>query len=84
MDMILNHLLPVLRNLKDGQIDGPVLVHVVTEKGKGHPFAGPSLKNIMRCRNLMWSRASSQNHLPIARPIHLSLPTPCKLRGTAG
>ena len=38
------HLLPVLRNLKDGQIDGPVLVHVVTEKGKGHPFAGPSLE----------------------------------------
>ena len=37
-----NHLLPVLRNLKKGQIDGPVLVHVVTEKGKGHPFSGPS------------------------------------------
>ena len=37
-----DHLLPVLRNLKDGQIGGPVLVHVVTEKGKGHPFAGPS------------------------------------------
>ena len=37
-----NHLLPVLRNLKRGQIDGPVLVHVVTEKGKGHPFSGPS------------------------------------------
>ena len=37
-----NHLLPVLGNLKRGQIDGPVLVHVVTEKGKGHPFFGPS------------------------------------------
>ena len=37
-----NHLLPVLRNLKRGQIDGPILVHVVTEKGKGHPFSGPS------------------------------------------
>ena len=37
-----DHLLPVLRNLKNGQIDGPVLVHVVTEKGKGHPFSGPS------------------------------------------
>ena len=36
------HLLPVLGNLKRGQIDGPVLVHVVTEKGKGHPFSGPS------------------------------------------
>ena len=37
-----SHLLPVLLNLKKGQIDGPVLVHVVTEKGKGHPFSGPS------------------------------------------
>jgi len=38
----LNHLLPILRNLKDGQIGGPVLVHVVTEKGHGHPFSSPS------------------------------------------
>ena len=38
----MSHLLPVLKNLRDGDIRGPVLVHVVTEKGKGHPFAGPS------------------------------------------
>jgi len=38
----LNHLLPILKNLKSGQIGGPVLVHVVTEKGRGHPFSGPS------------------------------------------
>ena len=37
-----DHLLPVLSNLKNGQIDGPVLIHVVTEKGKGHPFSGSS------------------------------------------
>ncbi len=37
-----SHLLPVLRNLKSGQVSGPVLVHVVTEKGRGHPFSGPS------------------------------------------
>ncbi len=36
------HLLPVLKNIRDGHVRGPVLVHVVTEKGKGHPFAGPS------------------------------------------
>ncbi|MAS73834.1 MAG: 1-deoxy-D-xylulose-5-phosphate synthase [Rhodospirillaceae bacterium] len=36
------HLLPVLKNIRDGHARGPVLVHVVTEKGKGHPFAGPS------------------------------------------
>ena len=38
----LNHLLPILRNLKEGQIGGPVLVHVITEKGHGHPFSSPS------------------------------------------
>src|SRR3546814_9988866 len=34
----LDHLLPVLRNLRDTPGDGPVLLHVVTEKGRGHPF----------------------------------------------
>jgi 1-deoxy-D-xylulose-5-phosphate synthase len=34
----LNHLLPVLRNVRD-MPDGPVLVHVVTKKGKGYPPA---------------------------------------------
>ena len=38
----MGHLLPVLKNLRDGDVTGPVLVHVVTEKGKGHPFSGPS------------------------------------------
>ncbi len=31
----LDHLLPVLRNVRDSQ-DGPILVHVVTKKGKGY------------------------------------------------
>ena len=34
----LSHLLPIFKNLRDRDITGPVLVHVVTEKGKGHPF----------------------------------------------
>jgi len=38
----LGHLLPVLKNLKSGRVRGPVLIHVVTEKGRGHPFSGPS------------------------------------------
>jgi 1-deoxy-D-xylulose-5-phosphate synthase len=33
-----DHLLPVLKNVRD-EIDGPVLVHVVTKKGKGYPPA---------------------------------------------
>jgi 1-deoxy-D-xylulose-5-phosphate synthase len=34
----LDHLLPVLRNVRDAKI-GPILVHVVTQKGKGYPPA---------------------------------------------
>jgi 1-deoxy-D-xylulose-5-phosphate synthase len=34
----LDHLLPILKNVRDVQ-DGPVLVHVVTQKGKGYPPA---------------------------------------------
>jgi 1-deoxy-D-xylulose-5-phosphate synthase len=35
----LDHLLPVLRNVRDSADHGPVLVHVVTQKGKGYPPA---------------------------------------------
>ncbi|MEQ8393842.1 1-deoxy-D-xylulose-5-phosphate synthase [Thalassobaculum sp.] len=38
----LDHLLPVLKNLRDTPGHGPVLLHVVTEKGRGHPFAEAS------------------------------------------
>src|SRR6266566_6727237 len=37
----LDHLLPVLRNVRDME-DGPILVHVVTQKGKGYPPAEAS------------------------------------------
>jgi len=32
----LDHLLPVLQNVRDAAEDGPVLVHIVTKKGKGY------------------------------------------------
>ncbi len=32
----LDHLLPVLKNVRDADVDGPILVHVVTQKGKGY------------------------------------------------
>jgi 1-deoxy-D-xylulose-5-phosphate synthase len=34
-------LVPILQNVRDQKTLGPVLVHVITEKGKGHPFAKP-------------------------------------------
>ncbi|MGD0188988.1 MAG: 1-deoxy-D-xylulose-5-phosphate synthase, partial [Roseiarcus sp.] len=36
-----DHLLPVLRNVRDAR-NGPILVHVVTKKGKGYPPAEAS------------------------------------------
>jgi 1-deoxy-D-xylulose-5-phosphate synthase len=38
----LEHLLPVLRNLRDTDLQGPVLLHVVTQKGKGYAPAEAS------------------------------------------
>ena len=35
----LDHLLPVLKNVRDSKEPGPVLVHVVTQKGRGYPPA---------------------------------------------
>jgi 1-deoxy-D-xylulose-5-phosphate synthase len=32
----LDHLLPVLKNVRDTDVGGPVLIHVVTQKGKGY------------------------------------------------
>jgi 1-deoxy-D-xylulose-5-phosphate synthase len=37
----LDHLLPVLKNVRDSE-QGPILVHVVTEKGKGYKHAEAS------------------------------------------
>jgi len=38
----LDHLLPVLRNVRDANVGGPVLIHVVTQKGKGYAPAEAS------------------------------------------
>ncbi|MBX9701066.1 MAG: 1-deoxy-D-xylulose-5-phosphate synthase [Acetobacteraceae bacterium] len=38
----LDHLMPVLRNLRDTELQGPILLHVVTQKGKGYAPAEAS------------------------------------------
>ncbi|MSO94120.1 MAG: 1-deoxy-D-xylulose-5-phosphate synthase [Rhodospirillales bacterium] len=38
----LDHLLPVLKNIRDDTDPGPILLHVVTQKGKGYKFAEES------------------------------------------
>jgi 1-deoxy-D-xylulose-5-phosphate synthase len=35
----MDHLLPVLRNLRDAEPGGPILLHVITHKGHGYPPA---------------------------------------------
>ncbi len=35
----IDHLLPVLKNVRDSEHTGPVLIHVVTQKGHGYPPA---------------------------------------------
>jgi 1-deoxy-D-xylulose-5-phosphate synthase len=38
----LDHLLPVLRNVRDAEESGPILVHVITQKGRGYAPAEAS------------------------------------------
>ena len=38
----LDHLLPILRNVRDSGVRGPVLIHAVTQKGKGYEPAETS------------------------------------------
>ena len=38
----MEHLIPVLKNVRDDEAEGPVLVHVVTQKGKGYEPAEQS------------------------------------------
>jgi 1-deoxy-D-xylulose-5-phosphate synthase len=38
----LDHLIPVLKNVRDDDAEGPVLIHVVTQKGKGYEPAEQS------------------------------------------
>ena len=37
-----DHLVTVLDRIRDSDRQGPVLLHVVTEKGHGHPFTAPN------------------------------------------
>jgi 1-deoxy-D-xylulose-5-phosphate synthase len=38
----LDHLLPVLRNVRDAEEHGPILLHVITQKGRGYAPAEAS------------------------------------------
>jgi len=40
----LDHLVPILENIRDSKNAGPILLHIITEKGKGHPFPQPHVE----------------------------------------
>ena len=66
----LDHLIPVLENVRD--IDnGPVLVHVVTKKGKGYaPAEKPRPTNITVSRSSTWSPVNRRRAPPGAAQLH--------------
>ncbi len=63
----LDHLLPVLRNVRDSDT-GPILVHVVTQKGKGYPPAEVSadkFHGVMKFDVATGAQAKSKSHAPV-------------------
>ncbi|MBX6426655.1 MAG: 1-deoxy-D-xylulose-5-phosphate synthase [Variibacter sp.] len=62
----LDHLLPVLKNVRDAAI-GPILVHVVTQKGKGYPPAEASddkYHGVVKFDVLTGTQAKSKSNAP--------------------
>jgi 1-deoxy-D-xylulose-5-phosphate synthase len=62
----LDHLLPVLHNVRDAK-NGPVLLHVVTQKGKGYPPAESSADKyhgVVKFDVATGAQAKSKSHAP--------------------
>ncbi len=63
----LDHLLPVLQNVRDADEDKPVLIHVVTRKGYGYPPAEASadkLHAVAKFDVVTGAQAKSKSNLP--------------------
>ncbi|MEZ0259884.1 MAG: 1-deoxy-D-xylulose-5-phosphate synthase [Alphaproteobacteria bacterium] len=63
----LDHLLPVLENVRDSIYDGPILVHVVTKKGKGYPpaeTAADKMHGVAKFDVLTGTQAKPKSVLP--------------------
>jgi deoxyxylulose-5-phosphate synthase len=64
----LDQLIPVLENVRDAA-EGPCLIHVVTQKGKGYAPAEAAPTSITACRSSMSSPASRSRRRPARRAI---------------
>ena len=63
----LDHLLPVLKNVRDSET-GPILVHVVTQKGKGYPPAETSADKyhgVVKFDVATGAQTKSKSHAPV-------------------
>jgi 1-deoxy-D-xylulose-5-phosphate synthase len=63
----LDHLLPVLKNVRDSET-GPILVHVVTQKGKGYPPAETSADKyhgVVKFDVATGAQSKSKSHAPV-------------------
>ena len=63
----LDHLLPVLRNMREAEEAGPILLHAITQKGKGYDPAEAPPTSITACPSSTSSPASRPRRRP-ARP----------------
>jgi 1-deoxy-D-xylulose-5-phosphate synthase len=70
----LDHLIPVLENVRDAE-EGPILVHVVTKKGKGYAPPRPRRTNITASRSSTSSPAPRPRRRRARPPIRTSSPT---------
>jgi 1-deoxy-D-xylulose-5-phosphate synthase len=62
-----DHLLPVLENVRDSIYDGPILVHVVTQKGRGYApaeTAADKMHGVSKFDVLTGAQAKSKSTIP--------------------
>ena len=63
----LDHLLPVLRNVREADEPGPILLHVITRKGYGYAPAEASARG--RRSSSRWCPSTTASAWPATRTI---------------
>ncbi len=66
----LDHLLPVLRNVRDADDAGPVLIHVITQKGRGYAPAEGLRRQVARRQPVQRADRRAGEGAPRAAQLH--------------